>query len=391
MASRTVDDGSGNALVGVEDVTYKAGSEELLRKNLDQKFGQEPMELVWHHIEPVKPVTKVDKNGKPVVDKNGQPVQLKMDARLRQQQIDDRIRNIVNQNKENNKSDKDKSPSNEKAAKLPIVCGLTWHDDKYAYVQICMESGLWQMFSSTLGRVKRGFTNALKGLADKNNVKNIAKNVTGNIPTGSQIAGAATINMANNWLNGIAATTNQRRQWREEKKRAEQQMKDDIRRANDPLQARLGFERRVRTSAGPVRSGPSSSSSRERFSWAHTYIGRNIDEINQAIHNEIGISINGKKINNQQLTLFNNTVYNNEEEFAAAWKKWVRSHPVDDPYFCVSVYRRNSGKLEGIIHTDPITARQLEHYIRTVRESLKITLTIGQLRRLINECRQSIG
>ena len=386
MASRIVKNSHGEPLTTVEDVVYYAGTEELLKRDLDSRFGQEPMDLVWNYVEEAPKKQKMDRRGKPLIDKYGRPVMIPLEKNDRERNIDAKIGEIVRNNDEiGNKNTV--LPDNQKQKPLPVIYGLKWHDAKYAYVELCMDKELWNMLNSRWSKIKHKFSDTLRRVTNNTNASTIAKNITGSVPSAAQLGALALHGFLSQKMNNVAAKTNQRREWREQEKRQKRNVQNSNRRANDPLQAKLGYTgNRTQMKS---KSSVSSKSVEPKYSWERSYSGKDIDQLKNDIASSIGegIAFGRTKIHGMQLQVFNNKVYNTPEELESELDNWKRNKS-NEPHFFITAYMSSKNKVIGNIMADPETAERLEQYVsRTVRENTKITLSIGQLRRLINECR----
>ena len=422
-----------------EIVTYKAKSEELLKKNLVAKFGKSAIEILFgsrSKVDVDSLVNDARKDKQLAKNLNGEV------EKLVRTTIENKLRKLYGK-KETPPSDSPESPSpgspppaspsspapvaeeeedDDDTEKNPPIVYAMHNDTKYAYITIAMQENLWELFNSNGARFKRMISNWWSMLKDPKKREKLGNWLMGT-PSTASLGGDAAVNWIGNKLQANIDAKNQRKQWKQinkNKNAAERfDKREEKRRAKELDRVANGGQYRSFETAtnyeeyksrkhdeilnrGLERGMVSSKSSAHNRWNPRDFVGTE-KQFNKQLITDFGEDIaTGRKECDKVpgLTLKRLGITGDSRQATNAMKAFINStdpknHPADR-YFAVAPYKDDSGRFKYLIGADEKTMKWLDKHPPEVgggrfEESMnrnfqiKNTITYSQLKRMITE------
>ena len=220
-----------------EIVTYKAGTEELLDKNLRAKFGNEPIEALLNNdykitIDAfVKDAIKNKEPADSLQKRIEQSLEVTIKNRLTElycsnnpqtkqpisEEADDEGEEVVVDDEDDEKESKpEKEPEEPKDIRPPLFYAK-WYYGKYAYIAIVMQEDLWELFASSGAKFKRMVIGWGEALKDPKKREQLGRWLTGT-QSAAVIGAQAAINWAKDALQNKLDANRKSKEWKRQNK-----------------------------------------------------------------------------------------------------------------------------------------------------------------------------
>lgn len=215
-----------------ELVSYKGGTEDLLRKNLESKFGKNSIDVLFRSGAKVNATTFINNakdNGQSEKEMLAGVETIVKSAIVNKLNSLYGKKNTDDQNGNGNENDSGDDEGEEvvnddlnESGKIleaegdnrPPVCYALWNSNKYAYITMAMQENIWELFNSDgarFGRLIAGWWNAIK---NKDSREKIGKWLMSTVSPANLGVGAA-VDWLGNKLQSKIDSNRQRKNWKQ--------------------------------------------------------------------------------------------------------------------------------------------------------------------------------
>ena len=407
----------------IELVTYKAGTEELLNKNLAAKFGKGPVEAMF------KTGTEIDVSSLINNAKKDKALSKTLDRDIEnavEAGIKSKLNAIYGEKEPPSTTPPDEGEevvppddiresgnplleAGPATSSVPIVYAV-YHTTKYAYITIAMQENLWELFNSNGARFRRMLAGWGEAFKNKETREKIGQWLM-STPSSAALGGQAAVNWLSQKLQNRVGINRQRNQWKKAdsneeavekfEKREEKNRQKELDRVRDGGQYRSfetatdyeGYKARKKNQIlgkglerGAVRSTPSTHDK-----WnPRTWIGTN-KELSNRLRADFGEEIasgraeigKGSGVKLQKLDPPKRDEDKAENEIERHQKSGKR-------FFVVVPYETGSNKVKYKIDADSDTKRWIETHpaderLKESASGKMTTISFSQLKKFILE------